>query len=99
MTIKDGSRVERGCLIGDGVVIGPDARLQPFDRLSRRLQDVDEDGDEERDESETEGESEENEDDEDEDDEEEDDGSDEKEVDSDYEEVEASRLFLELATL
>ncbi|KJA27539.1 hypothetical protein HYPSUDRAFT_198273 [Hypholoma sublateritium FD-334 SS-4] len=34
--VKDGSRVPRGCLIGEGVVLGPDAMLQPFERLSAR---------------------------------------------------------------
>lgn len=34
--VKDGSRVPRGCLIGEGVVLGPDAVLQPFERLSAR---------------------------------------------------------------
>ncbi|KIM62417.1 hypothetical protein SCLCIDRAFT_119402 [Scleroderma citrinum Foug A] len=65
VTIKDGSRVERGCLVGDGVVVGPGARLLPFDRLSRRLQDVEESD--------------------------QDSGDDEKEVDSDYEEVDANQ--------
>ncbi|KAF5315880.1 hypothetical protein D9611_004610 [Ephemerocybe angulata] len=32
--IRDGSTVERGSLIGDGVVIGPGAKLKPFERLS-----------------------------------------------------------------
>jgi translation initiation factor eIF-2B subunit epsilon len=32
--IKDSSVVERGSLIGDKVVIGPGAKLKPFDRLS-----------------------------------------------------------------
>lgn len=31
-----GSRIERGCLIGDGVVLGKGARLAPFERVSRR---------------------------------------------------------------
>lgn len=26
----------KGCLIGDGVVVGPSAVLEPFERLSRR---------------------------------------------------------------
>jgi len=86
--IKDGSRVERGCLVGDGVVVGPGARLLPFERLSRRLQDV-EDSDPD------EGESEENDDEEDEDGEE-DEVEDNDEVDSDYEEAEASASFLGL---
>lgn len=32
--VKDGSRVPKGCLLADGVIIGPDASLQPFERLS-----------------------------------------------------------------
>lgn len=32
--IKDNSNVPRGCLIADSVVIGPSAKLEPFDRLS-----------------------------------------------------------------
>ena len=32
--IKDSSVVERGSLIGDKVIIGPGAKLKPFDRLS-----------------------------------------------------------------
>jgi translation initiation factor eIF-2B subunit epsilon len=34
--IKEKSTVPRGCLIGDGVIIGPEACLEPFERLSRR---------------------------------------------------------------
>ena len=102
VTIKDGSRVERGCLVGDGVVVGPGARLLPFDRLSRRLQDVEEsDRDEDSEACEGESESEANDEDEDEDgeeEEEEDSGDDEKEVDSDYEEVDASASFRGLST-
>ncbi|TFK29847.1 translation initiation factor eif-2b [Coprinopsis marcescibilis] len=33
-TVKDGSVVERGSLIGDKVTIGPKANLKPFNRLS-----------------------------------------------------------------
>ena len=32
--VKDGSRVPLGCLIGEGVIIGPDATLEPYERLS-----------------------------------------------------------------
>lgn len=32
--IKDGSHVSLGCLIGERVVIGPDATLDPYERLS-----------------------------------------------------------------
>lgn len=34
VSVKDGSVVPKGCLIGDWVVIGPKARLTPFERLS-----------------------------------------------------------------
>jgi len=32
--VKNGSRIPKGCLLADGVIIGPDASLQPFERLS-----------------------------------------------------------------
>lgn len=32
--IKDGSVIERGSLIGDKVILGPGAKLKPFDRVS-----------------------------------------------------------------
>lgn len=34
--IKDGSHVPQGCLIDEGVVIGPCANLEPYERLSVR---------------------------------------------------------------
>ena len=34
--IGDGSRIERGCLVADGVVLGKNARLGPFDRVSKK---------------------------------------------------------------
>lgn len=34
MSVKDDSIVPKGCLIGDWVVIGPGAKLTPFERLS-----------------------------------------------------------------
>jgi translation initiation factor eIF-2B subunit epsilon len=34
--IKDGSTISPGCLIGDGVIVGPNAKLEPFERLSKR---------------------------------------------------------------
>lgn len=89
--VKDGSRIEKGCLIADGVVIGPQARLKPFERLSRRLLEKKHDHEQEEDggeENEGEGEGEEG--DEDEDDEESED-DDESEMDSDYEEIEANQ--------
>lgn len=36
MSIKEKSRIERGCLIGDGVTVGPHASLEPLERLSRK---------------------------------------------------------------
>ena len=41
--VKANCKVDRGCLIGDGVVIGPNVHLQAFERLSVR-QDKNEDG-------------------------------------------------------
>ncbi|EGN95405.1 hypothetical protein SERLA73DRAFT_186375 [Serpula lacrymans var. lacrymans S7.3] len=83
--IKEQSQVERGCLIGDGVVVGPRATLMPFERLSRKRsiesdEEDDEDGEDEDDEDEADDEGEEDDDDDDEDD-----------VDSDLEEVEANQ--------
>lgn len=44
VSVKDGSVVPKGCLIGDRVVIGPGARLLPFERLSsKRAYDQDDD--------------------------------------------------------
>ncbi|KAF8636741.1 hypothetical protein AX17_003544 [Amanita inopinata Kibby_2008] len=31
--VKDNSHIPRGCLVADSVVIGPNAKLEPFDRL------------------------------------------------------------------
>ncbi|KAF8902045.1 nucleotide-diphospho-sugar transferase [Gymnopilus junonius] len=39
--IKDGSHVQKGSLIADGVIIGPNARLEPFERLSTRRKEAD----------------------------------------------------------
>ncbi len=36
VTIKDRSRIVRGCLLGDEVVVGPGAVLPPFERLSKK---------------------------------------------------------------
>ncbi|KIK99306.1 hypothetical protein PAXRUDRAFT_822932 [Paxillus rubicundulus Ve08.2h10] len=89
--IKEKSRVERGCLIADGVIVGPQARLEPFQRLSRRRQDA-EDDDDEGDEDDEDDETEDEEDGaEDGDDEEDGSESGEEEVDSDYEETEANQ--------
>ncbi|KAG2041714.1 nucleotide-diphospho-sugar transferase [Suillus americanus] len=79
--IKERTRVERGCLIADGVVVGPQAKLAPFSRLSKRRQDSDEE-DEEFEDAEEECE---------EDDGAGEDGDDEDEVDSELEDVEANQ--------
>ncbi|KAF9053571.1 nucleotide-diphospho-sugar transferase [Hymenopellis radicata] len=34
--VKDSSHISKGCLIGDEVIIGPEALLESFDRLSKR---------------------------------------------------------------
>ncbi|KAI9571225.1 nucleotide-diphospho-sugar transferase [Boletus coccyginus] len=83
--IKEMSRVERGCLIGDKVTIGPGARLEPFQKLFKSCQ-----GDHEEEEEE----SDEDEDDEADDEEEEEDDHEEDESEeeySDYQEVEADQ--------
>ncbi|PFH50667.1 hypothetical protein AMATHDRAFT_47693 [Amanita thiersii Skay4041] len=36
VTVKDNSHISKGCLIADLVTIGPNAKLEPFDRLSVR---------------------------------------------------------------
>ena len=36
VSIKDQTRVSKGCLVGDGVIVGPSAVLRPFERLSKR---------------------------------------------------------------
>ena len=36
VTIKDQTRVSKGCLVGDGVIVGPSAVLRAFERLSKR---------------------------------------------------------------
>lgn len=88
MQIKERTRIERGCLIADNVVVGPQARLAPFSRLSKRRSDGDEDN--EDDDDDTEQADDEDEDDENEDDDEDSNDEDEDEVDSELEEVEAS---------
>lgn len=54
--VKDGSHVPLGCLIAEGVVIGPDAMLDPYERLSAKRSEIigvggNEDGDNEDDDS------------------------------------------------
>ncbi|KAG1803652.1 nucleotide-diphospho-sugar transferase [Suillus plorans] len=90
--IKERTHVERGCLIADGVVVGPQAKLAPFSRLSKRRQDSDEE-DEEFEDAEEHFEEEEDGDDEGED------GDDEDEVDSELEDVEANQDPKALAKL
>ena len=46
VSVKDNSVVPKGCLIGDRVVIGPEAKLLPFERLSSKKAALDQDGDE-----------------------------------------------------
>ncbi|KAF9264793.1 nucleotide-diphospho-sugar transferase [Marasmius fiardii PR-910] len=36
VTVGDDMKIPRGCLIGDGVSLGPGIQLEPFERLSRR---------------------------------------------------------------
>jgi len=38
--IKDGSHVPLGCLIGEEVMIGPDAMLEPYERLSVKRNEI-----------------------------------------------------------
>lgn len=38
--IKDGSHIPLGCLIAEGVVIGPDAMLDPYERLSVKRNEI-----------------------------------------------------------
>ena len=40
VTVKDGSHVPLGCLIAEGVVIGPDAMLGPYERLSAKRNEI-----------------------------------------------------------
>lgn len=42
--------MKSGCLIGDGVVLGPGARVERFERLGRRIKDEEKTGEEEDDE-------------------------------------------------
>ncbi|KAJ7219182.1 nucleotide-diphospho-sugar transferase, partial [Mycena pura] len=46
VTIKEKTKIERGCLVGDGVVVGPLAVLDIFDRLSKRREGPADDEDE-----------------------------------------------------
>jgi translation initiation factor eIF-2B subunit epsilon len=40
VVVKDGSHVPLGCLIAEGVVIGPDATLVPYERLSAKRNEI-----------------------------------------------------------
>jgi len=51
VVIKDGSHIPKGCLIADGVVLGPNAVLQPFERLSAQRNDADVEADADDDDS------------------------------------------------
>lgn len=41
VTVKDETSVDRGCLLGDGVSVGPQAHLESFERLSKRRKLID----------------------------------------------------------
>ncbi|KAF8557250.1 nucleotide-diphospho-sugar transferase [Imleria badia] len=98
--VKEASRVERGCLIADKVIIGPKARLEPFWKLLKKPQhnddDDDDDDEEEADEDEDEDEADNEEEEVDDND---DEGESEEEEDSDYEEVEANQDLAALEKL
>ena len=36
--VKEGTVVEKGCLIADEVVVGPKGVLKPFERVSKRIE-------------------------------------------------------------
>ena len=62
MHIGEKTTIARGCLVGDGVILGAQARLGEFDRVSKRRDEGDEDEDgEEEDEDEEDEESEDSE--------------------------------------
>ncbi|KDR81526.1 hypothetical protein GALMADRAFT_239531 [Galerina marginata CBS 339.88] len=52
--IKDGSHIPNGCLIAEGVVVGPNAQLEPFERLSVKRDEADVEADEDDDDSDVE---------------------------------------------
>jgi len=49
--VKDGSIVPKGCMLADGVVVGPNAKLEEFERLSMKRNQADVEADEEDDDS------------------------------------------------
>jgi len=36
VNVREGTTIEKGCLVADGVAVGPKAVLQAFDRVSRK---------------------------------------------------------------
>lgn len=95
VSIKEKSTVMKGCLLGDGVMVGPGAKIEAFERLSVKpgmevQMDVEEDSEDE-DEDKGDDDSEE---------EVEEDGltEDDTELDSDIEEVEKSRFPVHCST-
>lgn len=42
--VKSGSKIRRGCLVADGVIMGPNADLKPFTRVSPKLDEELEEG-------------------------------------------------------
>ncbi|TFK54991.1 nucleotide-diphospho-sugar transferase [Heliocybe sulcata] len=93
--IKDKTRVQKGCLVADEVVLGPEAKLRPFERVSKRRDADDaeegEEGEDSGDESEAEGDDEEEGGD---DEEDASDDEDEVESDSELEEAEANQAAI-----
>lgn len=86
--IKEGSRVERGCLIADRVTIGPQAKLERFQKLFKRTQ-----GNHEEEEEKDVGEEKDSEAGDEEDDNDDDESATEDDA-SDYDEIEASKYHL-----
>lgn len=52
--IGDRSSVEQGCLVGDGVILGRNAKLRSFERLSVKMDSQDDESDEDSEEEEAE---------------------------------------------
>lgn len=50
VTVLKGSKIEKGCLIADEVVLGPNAKLKRFTRVSRRREANEEAGEDDEDE-------------------------------------------------
>jgi translation initiation factor eIF-2B subunit epsilon len=49
--VRDDTRIEKGCLVGDGVMLSPALHLGPFERLSRKRDERGDDDDESDEES------------------------------------------------